>query len=103
MITRQEIESLDFTWFRRSNEFEPTNPIGDRDDYVAAIQRGEILVIIILRVYDNGYIRITNYFGNPMKNRLQYFLGEVQSKAQLEEVLDVLDFKPLKVEVNIIS
>lgn len=102
MVSRSDVKSLNFTWFRSSGE-SFSNDIGARNDYVAAVQQGEILVIVILRQYDNGYIKLNNFFGNPLKNTFHYYWGEATTKAQLEEVLDDLDFKPLKVQVNFIS
>lgn len=102
MINRADIESLNFTWYKQSPK-SFTNDIDNRNDYVAAVQQGEILVIILLYVYDNGYVRITNMFANPMKNKFYYFLGEARTKSELQKVLNQLEFKPLKVAVNIIS
>jgi hypothetical protein len=102
MLTREEIESLNFTWYRFSPK-SLTNDEDDRNDYVAAIQRGRILIIIVLRHYANGYIRLNNHFANPMKNTFHYYMGQANTLVEFETELDVLDFKPLKVSVEFIE
>ena len=95
MLTKEQIEDRNFTLYSQSLESN-TNPLGDRDDYIALAKVGEAEYLVLIQYYtstNQGHMKIKDFWNDPILFPEYYYVGEVLSEADLDNALDETRFE----------
>jgi uncharacterized protein YegJ (DUF2314 family) len=98
MLTKEQIEEKNFRLYSQSKQSN-TNPLGDRDDYIAIAMVGEAeyLVLIQYHTSDNeGYTKIRDFWNDPIYFPEFYFVGVVLNEAEFDKALAETGFEKFK-------
>ena len=103
---KEILESKNFQLYASSPKGN-TNPLGDRDDYLAIglVGKAEYLVLIQYYTSDNvGYTKIRDFWNDPILFPEYYFIGEVFTEQDVNNALKETGFTGFKkVDFNELS
>lgn len=94
MVSQEIITSKNFVYYTSSDE-SASNPHGDRDDYIALAKVGEAKYLVLLSYYTTGrpgYMKIKDFWNDPIIAPEHYFIGEVNTEAELDKALVLTGF-----------
>jgi hypothetical protein len=96
MLTQENIEQRNFKFYTSSVEG-PSNPFGNRTDYIAKAFVGKAEYLILLQYFtsgkEEGVLRIRDFWNDPIYYPEHYFVGEVLTEAQLDQALELTRFE----------
>jgi len=91
MLTKTQIESKGFSHYRSSGE-SPSNPIGQRDDYVSLAKVGEAEYLVLIEYYDDGKLKVKDFWNDPILFPEYYYVGVVLTQQELDTALEETRF-----------
>lgn len=89
MISQETIENKNFTLYSVSLQSN-TNPLGEREDYIAIGKVGDVEYLILIQYYrtnNEGLTKIRDYWNDPILFPEFYFVGEITTEQELNEAL----------------
>jgi len=99
MVTEEQILDKGFCKFIESKQ-SASNSIDERVDYIALGAFKSRKQYLLLSYFDNGLMKITDYFENPLTYREYYFTGQVTTQEQLDKVISKLKYDICDLDCN---
>jgi len=92
MVTQNQIEARNFTLLQ-TLPIDVNNPDSIRNDYLAiGTNIFDLITLIRLRIYDDGRANITDYYNNAFISTQHYFMGTIESEADLDLAIESIDY-----------
>jgi len=96
MIAGQVFEDNNFTEFRESTEYHPTN-YEKRTDYLSVAKVGKAEYLVVAEYYEDGKLKIKDYWNDPLYYPEYYFFGNVTTEEEFIKALEDTRFETFHV------